>query len=162
MSKKSLVILTAAASVCTALSAYGQVVQPTPGVPGDYALPEGSAKTLVQENCTICHNLRNVVNSNKSQEDWKNTVNMMKAAGAPIDDAQAEQIKSYLIANFPEKPRPKPAVIARPGPASSSKYGRYRRRARAPMIRWRRPTARCGGRDSSPTGSDGSTPRPAR
>ena len=75
-------------------------------------LPAGSAKALVEENCTICHNLRNIVNSNKSQEDWQNTVNMMKAAGAPIDDAQAEQIKAYLIANFPEKPRPKPAVIA--------------------------------------------------
>jgi virginiamycin B lyase len=114
MSKKSLLILTAAASVCAVLSAHGQVVQPTPGVPGDYVLPEGGAKALVEENCTICHNLRNVVNSNKSQEDWQNTVNMMKAAGAPIDDAQAEQIKAYLIANFPEKPRPKPAMIAGP------------------------------------------------
>src|SRR6516225_7496765 len=114
MSKKSLVILTTAASICTVLSAHAQIVQPTPGVPGDYVLPDGSAKKLVEENCTICHNLRNVVNSNKSREDWQNTVNMMKAAGAPIDDAQAEQIKAYLIANFPEKPRPKPAVVAGP------------------------------------------------
>src|SRR5258707_6297693 len=106
MSKQSLVILTAAASVCTVLSAHGQVVQPTPGVPGDYVLPDGSAKALVQENCTVCHNLRNIVNSNKSQEDWRNTVNMMKSAGATIDDAEADQIKAYLIANFPEKPRP--------------------------------------------------------
>ena len=111
MSKQSLVILTAAASVCAVLSAHGQVVQPTPGVPGDYVLPDGGAKTLVQENCTICHNLRNIVNSNKSQEDWQNTVNMMRSAGSPINDAQAEQIKAYLIASFPEKPRPKPAAI---------------------------------------------------
>src|SRR5215467_2553069 len=99
---KSLLTLTTAASICAALTAYGQVVQPTPGVPGDYVLPDGSAKTLVQENCTICHNLRNVVNSNKSSEDWENTVNMMKSAGAPISDQQANQITAYLIASFPE------------------------------------------------------------
>ena len=114
MHSKSLLILTTAASVCAVVSAYGQVVQPTQGVPGDYVLPDGSAKTTVQENCTICHNLRNVVNSNKSAEDWDNTVNMMKAAGAPISDEQASQIKAYLTASFPEKPRPKPAAINGP------------------------------------------------
>ena len=48
MSKKSLVILTAAASVCTVLSAHAQIVQPTPGVPGDYVLPDGSAPASSQ------------------------------------------------------------------------------------------------------------------
>ena len=43
-------------------------------------LPDGSAKALVQETCTTCHNLRNVVNSNKSADDWQNTVNMMRSA----------------------------------------------------------------------------------
>jgi len=105
---KSLLILTTAASLCAALSAYGQAVQPPPGAPGDFVLPAGSAKTLIEENCTICHNLRQIVNSNKSADDWDNTVNMMKAAGAPIDDAQAKEIKAYLIANSPEKPRPNP------------------------------------------------------
>src|SRR5262249_42980373 len=114
MSKISLVLLTAAASVTAVLSAHAQVVQPTPGVPGDYVLPDGDAKTLVQQNCTICHNLRNIVNSNKSADDWQNTVNMMRSAGSPIDDAQAEKIKSYLISSFPEKPRPLPAKL--PGP----------------------------------------------
>ena len=55
---------------------------PTPGVPGDYVLPDGAAKTLIQQNCTICHNLRNIVNSNKSADDWENTVNMMRSAGS--------------------------------------------------------------------------------
>jgi virginiamycin B lyase len=114
MHVKSLLILTTAASLCAVMSAQGQVVQPTPGVPGDYVLPDGSAKKLVQDNCTVCHNLRNIVNSNKSAEDWDNTVNMMMAAGAPVTREQGEQIKSYLIASFPEKPRPKPAAISGP------------------------------------------------
>jgi virginiamycin B lyase len=114
MHVKFLLILTTTASVFALASAQGQVVQPTPGVPGDYALPDGSAKKLVQDNCTICHNLRNVVNSNKSADDWDNTVNMMMAAGAPITRDQGNQIRDYLIASFPEKPRPKPAAISGP------------------------------------------------
>jgi virginiamycin B lyase len=109
---KSLLIMTTAASVFAAASAQSQVVQPTPGVPGDYVLPDGGAKKLVEDNCTICHNLRNVVNSNKSADDWDNTVNMMMAAGAPITREQGIQIRDYLIASFPEKPRPKPVAIS--------------------------------------------------
>ena len=76
--KNRLLILTAAASVCTvSCPPTPRWSSRPPGVPGDYVLPDGSAKTLVQENCTICHNLRNIVNSNKSQDDWQNTVNMM-------------------------------------------------------------------------------------
>jgi len=111
MHAKSLLILTTAASFCVVMSAHSQVVQPTPGVPGDYVLPDGSAKKLVQDNCTVCHNLRNIVNSNKSADDWDNTVNMMMSAGAPITREQGDQIRDYLIASFPEKPRPKPAAI---------------------------------------------------
>jgi virginiamycin B lyase len=111
---KSLLILTTAASLGAALCAYGQAVQQTPRAPATLQLPEGSAKTLVEENCTICHDLRQIVNSNKSADDWDNTVNMMRSAGAPINDAQAKEIKAYLIASFPEKPRPKPAVIDGP------------------------------------------------
>jgi virginiamycin B lyase len=114
MHARLLLILTTAAVVCAVLPAHSQIVQPTPGVPGDYVLPDGSAKKLVQDNCTVCHNLRNIVNSNKSAEDWDNTVNMMKSAGAPITDGQAGEIKAYLIASFPERPRPKPAAINGP------------------------------------------------
>ncbi len=106
MSKKSLLIF-AAASLCAVAPAFAQIIEPDASLPGRYPLPDGSAKALVQQNCTICHDLRNVVNSNKSRDDWDNTVDMMKNAGAPITQEQANQIKSYLIASFPEKPRPK-------------------------------------------------------
>jgi len=94
MHVKSLLILTTAVSVCAVMSAHGQVVQPTPGVPGDYVLPDGNARKLVQDNCTVCHNLRNIVNSNKSAEDWDNTVNMMMAAGAPVTREQGRPDQS--------------------------------------------------------------------
>src|SRR5258708_9156756 len=100
MSKKSLLILTMAASVCAALPARAQLVQPDPSQVGNYPLPDGSAKALVQQNCTICHDLRNVVNSNKSRDDWENTADMMNNAGAPISPEQPGQINSYLLPRF--------------------------------------------------------------
>ena len=115
MTKQSLLILTLAASVCAAAPASAQrFVEPDASQPGGDPLPDGSAKKLVQDTCTICHNLRNVVLSNKSADDWDNTVDMMKNAGAPITADQAKEIKQYLIASFPEGPRPKPAVIDGP------------------------------------------------
>ena len=99
MSKKSLLIFTMAATLCAVLPASAQrSAEPDPSQPGGYPLPDGSAKKLVQDNCTICHNLRNLVTSNKSPEDWDNTVDMMKNAGAPITADQAKEIKQYLIA----------------------------------------------------------------
>jgi len=104
-----------AATLCAVLPASAQrSATPDPSQPGGYPLPDGSAKKLVQDNCTICHNLRNLVTSNKSPEDWDNTVDMMKNAGAPITADQAKEIKQYLIAAFPELPRPKPVAIEGP------------------------------------------------
>jgi len=114
MTKRSLLGAVAGGALLLALPVQAQVVQPDPTQPGNYPLPNGSAKTLVQEKCVVCHDLRNIVNSNKSAEDWDNTVNMMAAAGAPVNDAQIKEIKAYLTSVFPERPRPQPAKIGGP------------------------------------------------
>src|SRR5215510_7608258 len=115
MTKRLLLGVVTGGALLAALPVYAQVVvQPDASQPGGFPLPDGSAKALVQEKCIVCHNLRNVVNSNKSPEDWDNTVNMMAAAGALINDAQAKEIKTYLTTVFPEKPRPRPAQIDGP------------------------------------------------
>src|SRR3977135_1620017 len=104
MTKRSLLGVVAGGALFAALSAHAQVVvQPDPSQPGNFPLPDGSAKELVQQRCVICHNLRNIVNSNKSAEDWDNTVNMMAAAGAAVNDAQIKDINASLIASFPQK-----------------------------------------------------------
>jgi virginiamycin B lyase len=98
-------------SAFSALSAHAQISQQAPG---NDSLPDGAAKALIQERCTICHDLRRVVNSNYSPAEWQNVVNMMVAAGAPINQEEANQIRDYLTASFPGKPRPKPVVIDGP------------------------------------------------
>ena len=70
----------------------------------------------IQENCISCHDLRRVVNNNKDPEEWRETVNMMKSAGAPITEAQVTEISDYLIANYRGLDRPKANIVA--GPAN--------------------------------------------
>src|ERR1700709_1761468 len=84
-----------------------------------FVLPEGKGKETVQTLCIGCHDLRRIVNSNYSPEEWQNVVNMMTAAGAPMAQDQAAVVRDYLVAAFPQKqPRPTAAVI--PGDAQVS------------------------------------------
>jgi virginiamycin B lyase len=108
MTKASLFIATAGWLSGAVLSAHAQ------GGQQSFTLPEGSAKQLVEERCVACHDLRRVVNSNYSPTEWQNVVNMMMAAGAPINQDEADRIRDYLNASFPGKPRPQPVAI--PGP----------------------------------------------
>src|SRR5207244_4600633 len=114
MKNLSFPALIAFASLCAVLPAPAQVVQPDPSHPGGLPLKNGSAKPVIQEKCVACHDLRRVVNANKDAEEWRETVHMMKAAGALITDAQVKEISDYFIANYPGLERPKPVIIACP------------------------------------------------
>ena len=116
MTNHARLALIAAATLCAVASAQAQVVQPDPTQPGGFPLKEGAAKPLIQQNCIGCHDLRRVVNANKDAEEWRETIHMMKAAGAPITDPQVVQISDYFIANYPGLARPKANIIA--GPAN--------------------------------------------
>ncbi|MEA2990572.1 MAG: virginiamycin lyase [Alphaproteobacteria bacterium] len=116
MKNRPLLALIAAASFCVVLPVQAQVVQPDSGQPGGFPLKPGAATALIQERCIACHDLRRVVNSNKDAEEWRETVHMMKAAGAAIDDAEVKQISDYLIANYLGLERPKATIVA--GPAN--------------------------------------------
>jgi virginiamycin B lyase len=111
-------MLTAAASLCAVLPAFGQGAQSDPSQPGGFALPDGNGKQLVQQNCVSCHDLRRVVISNYSPQEWSNVVNMMKSAGAPLSQEQVAVVTDYLNANFPGKGKPKAVIV--PGPFNVS------------------------------------------
>ena len=49
------------------------------------------AKPVIQEKCVACHDLRRVVNANKDAEEWRETVHMMKAAGARTETARTRR-----------------------------------------------------------------------
>jgi virginiamycin B lyase len=120
MSRKSLLTLAFTVSIAAAAPAFGQgrTVQADPSQPGGYPMPDGPGKQLVQQNCVSCHDLRRVVVSSYSPDEWRNVVNMMKSAGAPLTTDQVAIVTDYLNKNFPGGPKP-PAVII-PGPVKVS------------------------------------------
>ena len=74
-------------------------------------LPEGPGKAVVEKNCTVCHDLSRIRRSGFSEAGWRNHVAMMKNVGAKVPDEQYETLIAYLSKNFPEKARPRAAVI---------------------------------------------------
>jgi len=75
-------------------------------------LPDGDAKETVENACSACHSLSNITNSvGYTVAGWKNTIAMMRNAGADVPDDKVDMIVNYLAKNFPEKPSPAPALI---------------------------------------------------
>lgn len=70
----------------------------------DIVLPPGAAKTLVENTCTECHGLDQVVNSTMSADAWRNTVKSMVKKGATLSPKEIETVVDYLSAYFaPDK-----------------------------------------------------------
>jgi len=69
----------------------------------DIVLKEAAGRDAVINNCGACHSLdyikMNAIFLDKAGWDGEVT-KMIKAFGAPIDDADARTIASYLVANY--------------------------------------------------------------
>ena len=110
--------------------------------------------------CVACHDLRRVVNSNYSPEEWRNVVNMMVSAGTPLSAAQKEMVTAYLIKNFPGKPKPAPVIVAGPVQVTFKEWQLPTLGSR-PHDPLATPTAPSGTPGRWPTCSGASIPRPA-
>lgn len=68
----------------------------------EWVLAEGEDRGLVQSYCTACHSLAPIVtHSGFTEEDWESEVTKMREQyGAPIDDATAERIITYLQTHY--------------------------------------------------------------
>jgi len=73
------------------------------GVAAAQTLPDGPGKDVVQEMCTPCHTLSNVVRARMTKERWAAVVDDMVARGADGTDDEIEQVIDYLAANFAAK-----------------------------------------------------------
>jgi virginiamycin B lyase len=79
--------------------------------------PDGAGKSVVLGVCGNCHEI-NRLTAGYTPEGWRTVVRMMQNFGAPIPDDQVATVTDYLIASFPEKPRPAAAII--PGPVEAT------------------------------------------
>jgi len=70
----------------------------------DIVLPDGKAKTTIQNACSECHGLEQIVDNVMSREDWRKTVNSMVKRGASLSPAEIDSVVDYLSVYFsPEK-----------------------------------------------------------
>lgn len=97
--------------VLSALAASAQMRGPP------VTLPPGEAKDLVQQRCSVCHNLGMVAFSGYDLAGWKGVVARMTNMGAQVSPPEADRIAAYLAANFPDR-RPPAVILA--GPATVS------------------------------------------
>jgi virginiamycin B lyase len=105
-------------SVLISVTVLGLVVA-TPGQSqrgrgrGPIELPSGAGQELVQNHCTECHGLNQIVNSpGFNVAEWQSLVASMVA----FPDAQAHTVAAYLNEHFPEKPGRRPTLV--PGDTS--------------------------------------------
>ena len=72
-------------------------------------LPAGSGQELVQNHCTTCHGLNQIVRSSGySQDDWEALVASMVA----LPKAQAHTVAQYLTEHYPERPGRRPTLVS--------------------------------------------------
>ncbi|MBU0703408.1 MAG: hypothetical protein KKC18_06035 [Chloroflexi bacterium] len=93
-------ILTLAAGLTVACGGPvpAQTLEPTQE-PAIQPIP-GDGETLLQERCTLCHSLDRVKRSQKSREEWKQTVSRMVGKGAELSDDEQAVLVDYLAETY--------------------------------------------------------------
>lgn len=72
--------------------------------PDDVVLPDGKAKSLIENTCSECHGLDQVVSNPMSSEQWRSTVKSMVKKGATLSPEQIDTVVDYLTVYFsPDK-----------------------------------------------------------
>jgi mono/diheme cytochrome c family protein len=77
---------------------------PAPAAPsqisGSDELPPGVGREAVLKGCGGCHGIGQILTERRSREEWANTVTMMITNGAPVSEAEFDQVVAYLAAHF--------------------------------------------------------------
>ena len=64
---------------------------------------ESDVEGLFESTCSACHDTDRPKSERKSEEDWRDTVNMMRGTyGADISDEATEKIIKYLSEHYGE------------------------------------------------------------
>jgi len=92
-----------------------------PALGQTFALPDGPGKARVSEVCGGCHAI-NRLGAGYTPDGWRMVAHMMQNFGAPVPAEEWPTVTNYLIAAFPEKPRPPAVVLAGPVQASIKEW----------------------------------------
>lgn len=62
--------------------------------------PANDGATLLQNRCTVCHNLDRVTSEKNSRAQWERIVNKMVKKGAQLNDNEKTTLIDYLAQNY--------------------------------------------------------------
>ncbi len=83
-------------------------------------LPDGEGKDIVAKKCTVCHTPVRIVQSARSEDEWRDLVQTMVDRGADVSPEEAETVVRYLSKNFPAKASAGSAAAPAPAAGSSA------------------------------------------
>ena len=58
-------------------------------------------RALLQERCTLCHNLNRIEQASKSEDQWRTTVEQMISKGAVLNAEEKEALIQFLAQTYP-------------------------------------------------------------
>jgi mono/diheme cytochrome c family protein len=67
------------------------------------SLPEGAARDLLEQRCSLCHGLDRIAAPRRSSSEWHAIVSRMIVLGAPATADDAKRITAYLDSNLATK-----------------------------------------------------------
>ena len=70
---------------------------PRPAPPVAVTLPDGDGRQLVEQRCTLCHDLDRIAGAKRDARDWSSIVANMVDRGAPASAEEAKAITNYLV-----------------------------------------------------------------
>jgi len=89
-SVKNTIWLFATMMVASIAFAFGQ----------DVVMPEGEGKKIVEDKCTVCHDLTYITKQHLNKDEWTDMIKVMVASGATVTDAEMPVVVDYLVKNF--------------------------------------------------------------
>jgi cytochrome c5 len=66
----------------------------------DVVLPDGDGKQIVQDKCTVCHDLTYIAKQHLNKDEWTDMVKIMVASGATVTDGEMPVLIDYLVKNW--------------------------------------------------------------
>lgn len=70
--------------------------------------PAGPGRAIAERACLFCHSPMLVTQQAKDSTGWEKSLTTMKAWGAPLEPAEHDTLRAYLLARFgPRKPAAK-------------------------------------------------------
>ena len=67
---------------------------------GPDELPAGVGREAVLKGCGGCHGIGQILTEKRGRQEWADTVTMMITNGAPVTEAEFDQVVTYLATHF--------------------------------------------------------------